>query len=245
MSETFTPPGFGLKLPIVTEVRRVNVQLDTREVDAECFSSDLQQINIHLQVLYRIPEESVVSVLRDYAGNPFEKLILPACRSDKEVTAVKTAADIVEDSRTDQDAARSSTRARRSAPAVIEDLVIENVALSRERRAGDRGQDGAVSRKPRRRCSRCSRRRPTPRRCIIKAKADAESTGSRARRSSGPSRLVELKMVEKWNGRRAAGRSARARTSCCRSAGSVRALNFLISSSGCSRTPPSSSTDRW
>ena len=43
MTDQFIPPGFGLKLPLVTDVWRVNVQQDTREVNAECFSSDLQR----------------------------------------------------------------------------------------------------------------------------------------------------------------------------------------------------------
>src|SRR5262245_22168753 len=67
MSDDFIPPGFGTKLPIVTQIWRINVQQDTREIAAECFSSDLQQINIRLKVLYRIPEVSAIPVLRDYA----------------------------------------------------------------------------------------------------------------------------------------------------------------------------------
>jgi prohibitin 2 len=96
MSENFLAPGPGLKAPFITEIRQVNVQQDTQEISAECFSSDLQQINIRLKVLYRIPESSIVSVLRDYAGEPFDKLILPRVQEAvKEVTAMKSAADIV------------------------------------------------------------------------------------------------------------------------------------------------------
>ena len=68
MADQFVAPGFGMKMPLITQIWRVNVQQDTREVGAECFSSDLQQITIQIKVLYRIPETSVVSVLRDYAA---------------------------------------------------------------------------------------------------------------------------------------------------------------------------------
>ncbi len=113
MSSDFLAPGFGLKLPFITDIRRVNVQQDTREMDAQCFSSDLQQINIQLKVLYRIPEASVVSVLRDYAGNPFETLILPRVQeATKEVTALKTAADIVKTREQIKVAALESSRAK-------------------------------------------------------------------------------------------------------------------------------------
>ena len=121
MSDDFVPPGFGMKLPFLTEIRRVNVQQDTREISAECFSSDLQQINIQLKVLYRIPEASVVSVLRDYAGSPFEKLILPRVQeATKEVTALKTAADIVKTREQIKSAALSAARIKIGSLLIVE-----------------------------------------------------------------------------------------------------------------------------
>ena len=133
MTDQFIPPGFGLKLPLVTDVWRVNVQQDTREMGADCFSSDLQQITIQLKVLYRIPETSVVSVLRDYAGHPFEKLILPRVQeATKEVTALKTAADIVKTREQIKASALAASRAKVGSLLIIEDLVIEDVKLSRE-----------------------------------------------------------------------------------------------------------------
>ncbi len=56
MSNEAIAPGLGMKLPWVTAIKKVNVQQNTKEVLAECFSSDLQQVHITLKVLYRIPE---------------------------------------------------------------------------------------------------------------------------------------------------------------------------------------------
>ena len=162
MEREFLPPGWGFKLPLITEVLRVNVQQDTREMAAECFSSDLQQINIHLKVLYRIPEASVVSVLRDYAGSPFEKLILPRIQeATKEVTALKTAALL-------------SARGKIGELLVIEDLVIEDVALSKE-------LENAIEAKmvqqqeAEKAIFRMQQAKTDAETLIIKAKADAES----------------------------------------------------------------------
>src|SRR5262249_13052958 len=61
VSETILPEGFGNKVPWST-VEQVSVRQQTRGVNATCFSSDLQQVNMQLKVLYRIPETSVVKV---------------------------------------------------------------------------------------------------------------------------------------------------------------------------------------
>ena len=200
MSESFTPPGFGLKLPLITTMRRINVQQDTREVDAECFSSDLQQINIHLKVLYRIPEESVVSVLRDYAGNPFEKLILPRVQeATKEVTAQKTAADIVKTREQIKVAALEHARAKVGTLLVIEDLVIENVALSRELEQAIEAKM-VQQQEAEKAVFKMQQAKTDAETLIIKATADAESIRIQGEALEKATRLVDLKMVEKWNG---------------------------------------------
>ena len=200
MSDAFIAPGFGLKLPLITEIRRVNVQQDTREISAECFSSDLQQINIQLKVLYRIPENSAVSVLRDYAGSPFEKLILPRVQeATKEVTALKTAADIVKTREQIKIASLAAARTKIGSLLVLEDLVIEDVALSKEleqaieaKMVQQQEAEKAVFRR--------QQAQTDAETLIIKAKADAESIRIQGEALEKAPKLVELKMVEKWNG---------------------------------------------
>lgn len=200
MTDEFIPPGFGLKLPLVTDVWRVNVQQDTREVDAECFSSDLQQININLKVLYRIPEESVVSVLRDYAGHPFEKLILPRVQeATKEVSALKTAADIVKTREQIKVAALAASRSKIGSLLVIEDLVIEDVKLSKELEQAIEAKM-VQQQEAEKAVFKMQQAKTDAETLIIKATADAESIRIQGEALEKASRLVELKMVEKWNG---------------------------------------------
>jgi prohibitin 2 len=200
MSDEFIPPGFGLKMPVITQIRRVNVQQDTREVSAECFSSDLQQINIHLKVLYRIPETSAVPVLRDYAGSPFEKLILPRVQeATKEVTALKTAADIVKTREQIKSAALTASRTKIGNLLVIEDLVIEDVALSRELEQAIEAKM-VQQQEAEKAVFRMQQAKTDAETLIIKAKADAESIRIQGEALEKAPKLVELKMVEKWNG---------------------------------------------
>ncbi len=200
MSEQFLSPGPGLKTPFITEIRRVNVQQDTREVSAECFSSDLQQINIQLKVLYRIPEASIVSVLRDYAGFPFEKLILPRVQEAvKEVTAMKSAADIVKTREQIKIAALESSRTKVGSLLVIEDLVIEDVKLSRELEQAIEAKM-VQQQEAEKAIFKMQQAKTDAETLIIKAKADAESIRIQGEALEKAPKLVELKMVEKWNG---------------------------------------------
>jgi prohibitin 2 len=200
MSEEFLPPGFGTKLPIVTTIRRVNVQQDTREVRAECFSSDLQQINMRIKVLFRIPEASVVSVLRDYAGDPFDRLILPRVQeATKEITALKTAADIVKTREQIKVSALSASRQKIGDLLVIEDLVIEDVALSKELEQAIEAKM-VQQQEAEKAVFRMQQAKTDAETQIIKARADAEAIRIQGEALEKAPKLVELKMVEKWNG---------------------------------------------
>jgi len=200
MSDQFLAPGPGLKAPFITEIRRVNVRQDTAEISAECFSSDLQQIKIRLKVLYRIPESSIVSVLRDYAGDPFDKLILPRVQEAiKEVTAMKSAADIVKTREQIKVAALESSRAKIGTLLTVEDLVIEDVSLSRELEQAIEAKM-VQQQEAEKAIFRMQQAKTDAETQIIKAKADAESIRIQGEALEKAPKLVELKMVEKWNG---------------------------------------------
>jgi prohibitin 2 len=200
MADQFVAPGFGVKLPFVTQIWRVNVQQDTREMGADCFSSDLQQITIQLKVLYRIPETSVVSVLRDYAGHPFEKLILPRVQeATKEATALRTAADIVKSREQVKAAALASSREKIGDLLYIEDLVIEDVKLSRELEQAIEAKM-VQQQEAEKAIFKMQQAKTDAETLIIKATADAESIRIQGEALEKAPKLVELKMVEKWNG---------------------------------------------
>src|SRR5688572_8315402 len=92
VSPAFKPEGFGLKAPFVTTIHPISVRQQTAEDKAECYSADLQQIQIELRVLFRIPESSVVKLFQDYYGDEFESLVAPRVHEAlKEATAAQSA----------------------------------------------------------------------------------------------------------------------------------------------------------
>ena len=62
VSPVFKPEGFGFKTPLITTIVPVTIRQQTRTLQAACYSSDLQQVNMELSVLYRVPESSVVKI---------------------------------------------------------------------------------------------------------------------------------------------------------------------------------------
>lgn len=125
--------GFGLKLPIVTGVTEVSIRQETKEVKADCFSSDLQRLEVDVNLMYRIPEASVIKIFKDYSGNPFDSLIAPRVyESLKEVTATMTAEGIAKNRETIKTQALELIRKKVGTILVVEDLMVKNVALSKE-----------------------------------------------------------------------------------------------------------------
>ena len=96
VSTVFKPEGFGWKTPFITTIVPVSVRQQTRELTAECYSSDLQQVKTELRVLYKVPEGSVVKIYQQFAGDPFDSLIAPRVQEAlKEATALQSAEQIV------------------------------------------------------------------------------------------------------------------------------------------------------
>src|ERR1700760_4320746 len=77
VSPAFKPEGFGMKSPFITTIYPISIRQQTRDDQAECFSSDLQQVKVELRVLFRIPESSVVRLFQGYYGDTFDSLVEP------------------------------------------------------------------------------------------------------------------------------------------------------------------------
>jgi prohibitin 2 len=200
VSSAFKPEGFGLKAPFVTSIDQISIRQQTAEDKAECYSADLQQINVDLKVLFRVPEASVVKLFQDYAGNPFESLIAPRVQEAlKEVAALQSAEQIVKNR--EQIKTRSLEIARRKVGTilVIEDIVIQNIALTKELEHAIEAkmvQEQEAS-KSKYFQQRVQIEADT---AVIRAKGEAESIMIRGDALKKNPAFVELQIVDKWDG---------------------------------------------
>lgn len=201
VSDAFKPEGFGTKQPFITHIIPVLVRQQTRGLPAECYSSDLQQVNFQLRVLYRIPESSVVRIYRQYAGDPFDSLIAPRIQEAlKEVTALQSAEQIVKQREGIKVRALKTAREKVGDVLVIEDLVLENITLSRELEAAIESkmvqeQEAAKARFTQQKAEIEANT------AIIRAKGEAEAIRVRGDALRDNPNLIQLQIVEKWDGK--------------------------------------------
>ena len=133
VSPVFKGEGFGWKTPFVTHIVPVSIRQQTRELTADCYSSDLQQVKTELRVLYRVPETSVVRIYQQFAGDPFDSLVAPRVQEAlKEVTALQSAEQIVKNREQIKIKTLESAQAKVGDILVIVDVVIQNIDLTKE-----------------------------------------------------------------------------------------------------------------
>lgn len=192
--------GFGFKIPFITRVESMLIRQQTVEMDADCYSSDLQQIRISLKVLYSIPQSSVVSLYRDYAGNPFETVIKPrVAEAIKEVTATRTAEFIVQ--KREEIKSRSMEVARQKIGTILtlDDLVLENMNLSQILENAIEAKMVQEQEAARARFTK-QQAEVEANTAVIKAKGEAESITLRGKALRENPSIIDLQIVERWDG---------------------------------------------
>lgn len=200
VSPAFKPEGFGMKAPFITRIYPISVRQQTAEDKAECYSSDLQQIQIELRVLFRIPEASVVKLFQEYYGEPFESLVAPRVQEAlKEVTALQSAEQIVKNRETIKTRALELARKKTGTLLVIEDIVIQNITLTKELETAIEAkmvqeQDASKSKYFQ---QRAQIEADT---AVIKAKGEAESIRIRGQALKENPTYIDLQIVDKWDG---------------------------------------------
>jgi prohibitin 2 len=201
VSEAFKPEGFGTKSPFVSHIISIPVRQLARELPAECYSADLQQINVSLRVLYRIPEASVVRIYKEFAGDPFDSLIAPRVQEAlKEVTALQSAEQVVKKREEIKVKALVAAREKVGTLLIVEDIVLENITLSKELEAAIESKMVQEQEAAKARFTQ-QKTQIEADTAVIRAKGEAEAIRVRAEAIRDNPGLIQLQIVEKWDGR--------------------------------------------
>ncbi len=201
VSPVFKPEGFGFKTPLIAQIVPVSIRQQTRELTADCYSSDLQQVKTDIRVLYRIPENSVVKIYQQYSGDPFDSLIAPRVQEAlKEVTAMLSAEQIVKQREQVKSKALVAAQQKIGDIVILADVVIQNIDLSHELETAIEAkmvqeQEAAKAKFTQ---EKAQIEADT---VVIKAKGDAESIRIRGEALKQTPAFIDLQIVEKWDGR--------------------------------------------
>ena len=200
VSPAFKPEGFGLKSPMVTTIYPVSIRQQTAEDQAECYSSDLQQVKVDLRVLYRVPESSVVKLFQQYYGDPFDSLIAPRVQEAlKEVAALQSAEQIVKNREQIKAKALDLTRQKVGALLAVDDIVIQNISLTPQLENAIEAK--MVQEQEAQKAQYVQQRAQIDAdTSVIQAKGEAESIRIRGQALKDDPSVVDLKIVEKWDG---------------------------------------------
>lgn len=200
VSPTFKPEGFGFKLPFISTVVPQLIRQQTAQVEVDCYSSDLQQVKMQVRVLYRVPEASVVSLFRDYMGEPFESLVKPrVAEAINEVTALRSAELIVQKREEVKSKALESAQRKAGGVLIIEDLVLEDINLTQ---ALENAIEAKMVQEQEAARARFAKQQAEieASTAVIKAKGEAESIHLRGKALRENPSVLELQIVEQWDG---------------------------------------------
>jgi prohibitin 2 len=202
VSPDFKREGFGFKQPFITQIHQTSVRQRTRRTPAECYSSDLQQVRMDVQILYRVPETAVVKIFQEYAGEPFDNLIAPRVQEAiKEVAATHSAEEIVKDRETVKK--KSLALAQRKIGTnflEVVDIVLYDIALSPELEQAIelkmvQEQDAAKAKFTQ------LKAQIEAETAIIRAKGEAEAIEVRGQALRANPDFIKLEIVQNWDGK--------------------------------------------
>ncbi len=200
VSPAFKPEGFGLKLPFVTHIYPQLIRQQTSTMVADCYSSDLQQVKMNVRVLYRVPESSVVSIFRDYWGQPFDSLVKPrVAEALNEVTATRSAELIVQKREDVKSQGLDSARRKIGDVLVIEDIVLEDISLTRALENAIEAKMVQEQEAARARFAQ-QQAQTEANTAVIRATGEAESIILRGKALRENPSVLELQIIERWDG---------------------------------------------
>jgi prohibitin 2 len=197
----FLSEGFGLKAPFISSIVNVNVRQQTQRVTAACFSSDMQQVAVDLRVLYRVPEQSVVEIYQQFAGDPFDSLIAPRIQEAlKEVTAMLTAEQIVKSREQVKQKALAAARVKIGHILHVEDIVLRDIQLSSELERAIEAKMVAEQQAAQARFTQVQTQVEAET-AVISARGQADAIKVRGEALRLNPVFLRLKLVERWNGK--------------------------------------------
>ena len=192
--------GWGFYNPLITDVLKFSMKQTTKQTKTACFSSDLQQVSIVVDILYAINESTFVELYVKYQGDPYNNLILPRLNEViKEVTSQYTAEKMVKARDEIKIKTLAGVQQKVGNLLQIRDIAINNIDLSEmlEKSIEDKmvqEQEAAKSKFVQ------DKARIEADTAVIRATGEATAIEIQGKALKDNPHLIQLKIVEKWNG---------------------------------------------
>ena len=201
VSEHARGEGIAFKIPFISTVNNVTIQQSTQVGKAACFSSDLQTMEITYNVLFKIPERNVVMLFQQYAGSPYEALIVPRVNERlKEVTAKYKAEEAVKS----REKIKAETMNRLIEAVgdtlVIVDFVINNIDLSNDLEKAIEAKQ-VEEQRALAKSYELQKEVKEAEITMVKARAEADAVKIKGEAIKACPEVIQLETVKKWDGK--------------------------------------------
>lgn len=201
VDETVRGEGVAFHTPLISSLVKIPVQQITQTGETEVYSSDLQTIKVQFSVLYKIPEQSVISLYRDYRGDPYQSLILPRVQEAlKQITTSYRAEDLLKHREKAKLEARDKIAKDIGSVIQVVDFVINNIDLTDQ-------LEHAIEQKTVREQEALAKQfelekvKKDAEMQIVSAQAEAQSVKIRGEALKESKGVVELEIIKKWDGK--------------------------------------------
>lgn len=200
VTPTVYKEGLVFHIPLLTSVENISIKQQTSELKSETFSSDQQQVFMNLKVLYRVPEESVMTMFTDYQGDPFAALVAPRIHEAlKAVTATYSAEEIVKNRAKIKAAALAEAKVKIGTIVFLEDVVLENISYSDELEKAIESK--MVQQQEAAKATFLQDKALTEAKTAqIRATGEANAINTRGAALRNNPQVLELMTIEKWKG---------------------------------------------
>ncbi len=194
-------PGLHFQMPIINSVVVIDVRIQKGEVSVAAASKDLQSIETSVALNYHVDASKVDELYRNIGTEFYEKIITPAIQeSVKATTAQYTAEELITKRQlVKEDIKKDLSTRLASSNVLIDDFSIVNFNFSEEFNSAIESKQTAVQEALKAE-NDLRRIQIEAQQQIETAKAQAESIRIQGEALKDNNGLVQLKMVEKWNG---------------------------------------------
>jgi regulator of protease activity HflC (stomatin/prohibitin superfamily) len=195
------PEGLAFKKPFIQKILNFPIMQLKDDGRATSFSSDLQNIDFSYTILYRIPEDRVVTLYQQYRGDPYRTLVEPRVQEViKQVTSLSRAEDLVK--KREQVKTQSIKRLREAIGDIIyiADLAITNIDLSDQ-------LEHAIEEKVVReqealaKTFELEKEKKQAEITIVRAEAEAKSVQIKGEALKTSPEVIQLEIAQRWDGK--------------------------------------------
>ena len=157
---------------------------------------------MEVNILYRVPERSVVKIFQQYAGEPFENLIAPRVQEAiKEVAATMSAEEVVKQREEVKEKALTLTQRKVGANFLdVVDIVLYDIQLSPELEQAIEQKMVQEQEAAKAKFTQLKAQIEAET-AIIRAKGAAEAIGVRGRALRNSPEFIKLQIIQTWNGK--------------------------------------------